>query len=222
VTSLVQRSCSRIPDGDDHSTALKPVKPLIEGSARPWTFKPPPSTLDGIDAAPFLAMHQAMQAHLRKTHLLVDCAQTRVVTQMADVEALSTRAIQSFTTRVAEQNREMKQIGQLAEELAVQTKTAFNILSRLIDLTLRVKRGLTPHDQAQLDHGSALYRSGSKASMTLLMQLGGGGSDAEGSGGPASERGSQVFWMERALPKWGEVPVKDKIKVRDWSRVPHF
>ncbi len=215
------------PESDEHPTSVKPVKPLIEGSARPWTFKPPPSTLDSVDPAPFLAMHHSVQAHLRKTHLLLDCAQTRLVTRMAEVEALGARTIQAFTSRVAEQNREMKQIGMLAEELAVQTKTAFNILSKLIDLTLRVKRSLTPHDQAQLDHGSALYRSGkpgSKASMALLMQLGSpkgnnnGNSNNSGTGGgegmasPSLEKGSHTFWMEKALPKWKEVSAKEKVK----------
>jgi hypothetical protein len=154
-----------------------------------------------------------IQSHLRRTHLLVDCAQTRIVEQMAELEQMSARAAHVYTKRVSEQNREMKQIGKVAEELAVQTTAAFNILSKLVDLTLKVKQCLSPHEQTQVHHGSALYRSGgnSRASMTLMMQLGGSGANAIPNS-PAMDKKIQNFWMNNALPRWTEVSIEDKMK----------
>ena len=206
----------RFSSGDDDGrSTIRPVKPLIEGSERPWTFKPPPSTLDGIDPSPFIAQHATVQAHLRKTHLLVDCAQTRVISQMEELEQLGTRAIVNFSRAVAERNRDMRLIGQAAEELAVQTTAAFNTLSRLVDLTLRVKQHLSPHEQTQLDRGSALYRlgrPGSRSSMALMLQL---GTSAR------TDTANQSFWMEKALPRWQDVSVESKLKAaRKGSGVP--
>lgn len=202
-----------IPVGEDDVDVSKQasVKPLIEGSEKPWAFKPVPSNLDTLDSSHIKAMQEIIQAHLRRSHLLVDCGQVRVAEQMKELEVQSAVTIHTFTRMVSEGNRDMKLIGAVAEELASQTRAAHNVVSKLVDLTLRLKQCLPEHDQRQLDQGSALYRmtqsrtrSGSLATAALLLGL----QDSPG------EKAEQ-FWMETALPRWDEVGADVKLR---WAK----
>jgi hypothetical protein len=157
-------------------------------------------------------MEANVQAHLRKSHLLVDCGQTRVVEQMAGLEVQCAQTIHSFTKMVAEGNRDMKKIGLLTEQLALQTKNAYNLVAKLVDLTIKVKQCLSPHEQTQLDQSSALYRAGNPALMQLQnsneFTRGRRGSNAE----QLADKKQTVFWLEKALPKWNEISSEQKFK----------
>ena len=193
------------------------MKPLIENSEKPWTFRPPPSTLDFVDPSDFVALERHVQSHLRCSHLLVDCAQTRLTEQMAGLEVQTATTIHTFTRAVSEGNQEMRMIGLAAEELAIQTKNAYNLVSKLVDLTLRVKQALSPHHRQQLDKSSALYRAGRPGVSTeALRQLTGSNASI-----PSVVSQSSKFWLEKALPKWTEVsPDRKVVEARKRGGIP--